>query len=299
MGTSIGKALGFSVNSLSKLDSIKGINKEKTSLLEYLILTIKKDNPELMNFYKDFKNLDHSKNCIKEEIDKNIIEIKSIIKEIIKEKETNNKDYLVFIDNVVKYTKAKMDCLELSLKLLNNQIEKTMEIFGENKSKFNINEFIRNVDNFVEKFKLISMEITQREIRIQKKKTFEEKRKREMKIVNTDYQKNNGNANININKANIVKYINKNKYLKKDLLIKIKREINTLEKSHDIFNYSERGESELLKKELYELTKDNDFELKKYIVDKRQKQKLIKRKIKFEYKEDNKKKLADIYPTWK
>jgi hypothetical protein len=83
VGTSIGKALGFSVNSLSKLDSIKGINKEKTSLLEYLILTIKKDNPELMNFYKDFKNLEHSKNCIKEEIDKNIIEIKSIIKEII------------------------------------------------------------------------------------------------------------------------------------------------------------------------------------------------------------------------
>ena len=90
----------------------------------------------------------------------------------------------MFIDNVVKYTKAKMDCLELSLKFLNDEIEKTIEMFGENKSKFNVNEFIRNVDNFVEKYKLISMEITQREIRLQKKKTFEEKRKREMKIVN-------------------------------------------------------------------------------------------------------------------
>ena len=299
MGTSIGKAFGFSVNSLSKLDSIKGINKEKTSLLEYLILMIKKDNPELLNFYKDFKNLEHSKNCNKEEIDKNIMEINSIIKEIIKEKDTTNKDYLVFIDNVVKYTKAKMDCLELSLKFLNDEIEKTIEIFGENKSKFNVNAFIRNVDNFVEKFKLISMEITQREIRLQKKKTFEEKRKREMKIVNTDYQKINGNNIININKANIAKCINKKKYLKKDLILNIKREINALEKPHDIFNYSERGDPELIRKELYEMTKDNDFELKKYIVGKRQKQKLIKRKIKIEYKEDNKKKWNDIYTTLK
>ena len=292
MGTSIGKAFGFSVNSLSKLDSIKGINKEKTTLLEYLILMIKKDNPELIHFYKDFKNLEQSKNCIKEEIDKNIMEIKGIINEIKKEKDSTNKDYLMFIDNVVKYTKAKMDCLELSLKFLNNEIEKTIEMFGENKSKFNVNEFIRSVDNFVEKFKLISMEITQREIRIQKKKTFEEKRKREMKIVNTDYQKTNANANI-------IKCMAKKKYLRKDLILNIKREINAMEKPHDIFNNSERGDPELLRKELYELTKDNDFELKKYIVDKRQKQKLIKRKIKIEYKEDNKKKWDDIYPKWK
>ena len=292
MGTSIGKAFGFSVNSLSKLDSIKGINKEKTTLLEYLILMIKKDNPELIHFYKDFKNLEQSKNCIKEEIDKNIMEIKGIINEIKKEKDSTNKDYLMFIDNVVKYTKAKMDCLELSLKFLNNEIEKTIEMFGENKSKFNVNEFIRSVDNFVEKFKLISMEITQREIRIQKKKTFEEKRKREMKIVNTDYQKTNANANI-------IKCMAKKKYLRKDLILNIKREINAMEKPHDIFNNSERGDPELLRKELYELTKDNDFELKKYIVDKRQKQKLIKRKIKIENKEDNKKKWDDIYPKWK
>lgn len=292
MGTSIGKAFGFSVNSLSKLDSIKGINKEKTTLLEYLILMIKKDNPELIHFYKDFKSLEQSKNCIKEEIDKNIMEIKGIINEIKKEKDSTNKDYLMFIDNVVKYTKAKMDCLELSLKFLNNEIEKTIEMFGENKSKFNVNEFIRSVDNFVEKFKLISMEITQREIRIQKKKTFEEKRKREMKIVNTDYQKTNANANI-------IKCMAKKKYLRKDLILNIKREINAMEKPHDIFNNSERGDPEFLRKELYELTKDNDFELKKYIVDKRQKQKLIKRKIKIENKEDNKKKWDDIYPKWK
>ena len=89
------------------------------------------------------------------------------------------------------------------------------------------------------------------------------------------------------------------KYLKKDLILNIKREINALEKPHDIFNYSERGDPELIRKELYEMTKDNDFELKKYIVGKRQKQKLIKRKIKIEYKEDNKKKWNDIYPTLK
>ena len=294
VGTSIGKAFGFSINSLSKLDSIKGVNKEKTSLLEYLIISLKRDNPELINFYKDFKNLEHSKNCIKEEIDKNIMEIKSIIKEIIKEKDTNNKDYLVFINNVIKYTKAKMDCVDLSLKFLNEQIEKTIQMFGENKSKFNVNEFIRNVDNFVEKFKLVSMEIAQREIRLQKKKTFDDKRKREMKIVNTDYQKTNSNAN-----SNNPKRLAKKMLLKKDLIINIKKEINALEKPNNIFINSERGESELLRKELYELTKDNEFELKKYIVDKRKKQKIIKMKKKLEHNEDNKKKWDNIFSIWK
>ena len=39
-GTSNGKAFGFSISSLTKLDSIKGINKEKTTLLELFIILI-------------------------------------------------------------------------------------------------------------------------------------------------------------------------------------------------------------------------------------------------------------------
>ena len=240
-GTSNGKALGFNINSLSKLDSIKGINKEKTSLLETLTLIIKKDNSGLINFYKDFKKLEESKNCFKDEIDKNIIELKAMINKILKEKETNNEDYLVFINSVEQYTSAKMDCLELSLQFLNDEIDKTILIFGENKSKFNINVFIKNISNFVDKYKLCSLEISKKEARILKKKISEEKKKKEITNVNADLQKICDNA---------IKSIAKKTNLKNGLIDKIQKDKNEGEQNGEIYKInSARGESKIIKEE--------------------------------------------------
>ena len=240
-GTSNGKALGFNINSLSKLDSIKGINKEKTSLLETLTLIIKKDNSGLINFYKDFKKLEESKNCFKDEIDKTVVELKTMINKILKEKETNNEDYLVFINSVEQYTSAKMDCLELSLQFLNDEIDKTILIFGENKSKFNINVFIKNISNFVDKYKLCSLEISKKEARILKKKISEEKKKKEITNVNADLQKICDNA---------IKSIAKKTNLKNGLNDKIQKDKNGVEKNGEIYNInSARGESKIIKEE--------------------------------------------------
>ena len=240
-GTNNGKALGFNINSLSKLDSIKGINKEKTSLLETLTLIIKKDNSGLINFYKDFKKLEESKNCFKDEIDKTVVELKTMINKILKEKETNNEDYLVFINSVEQYTSAKMDCLELSLQFLNDEIDKTILIFGENKSKFNINEFIKNISNFVDKYKLCSLEISKKEARILKKKISEEKKKKEITNVNADLQKICDNA---------IKSIAKKTNVKNGLIDKIQIDKNGVELNGEIYNIkSARGESKIIKEE--------------------------------------------------
>ena len=240
-GTSNGKALGFSINSLSKLDSIKGVNKEKTSLLEFLIKIIKKDNPGLINFYKDFKKLEESKNCSKEEIDKTIIDLKNMINKILKEKETNNEEYFVFINNVENYTTAKMDCLQLSQQFLNDEIEKTITIFGENKSKFNINEFIKIISSFVEKYKNCSLEISKKEAKLLKKKISEEKKKKELTNVNTDLQKICDNT---------IKYIAKKAILKNSNNINIKKERNSMAKNNEILKLnSQRGESKIIKNE--------------------------------------------------
>ena len=249
-GTSNGKALGFNINSLSKLDSIKGINKEKTSLLETLTLIIKKDNSGLINFYKDFKKLEESKNCFKDEIDKTVVELKTMINKILKEKETNNENYLVFINNVEQYTSAKMDCLELSLQFLNDEIDKTILIFGENKSKFNINEFIKNISNFVDKYKLCSLEISKKEARILKKKISEEKKKKEITNVNADLQKICDNT---------IKSIAKKANVKNGLIDKIQKDKTEVEQNEEIYKInSARGESKIIKEE-----KQIDFNQKK------------------------------------
>jgi len=250
-GTSNGKALGFNINSLSKLDSIKGINKEKTSLLETLTLIIKKDNSGLINFYKDFKKLEESKNCFKDEIDKTVVELKTMINKILKEKETNNENYLVFINNVEQYTSAKMDCLELSLQFLNDEIDKTILIFGENKSKFNINEFIKNISNFVDKYKLCSLEISKKEARILKKKISEEKKKKEITNVNADLQKICDNT---------IKSIAKKANVKNGLIDKIQKDKTEVEQNEEIYKInSARGESKIIKEE----KKQIDFNQKK------------------------------------
>ena len=249
-GTSNGKALGFNINSLSKLDSIKGINKEKTSLLETLTLIIKKDNSGLINFYKDFKKLEESKNCFKDEIDKTVVELKTMINKILKEKETNNENYLVFINNVEQYTSAKMDCLELSLQFLNDEIDKTILIFGENKSKFNINEFIKNISTFVDKYKLCSLEISKKEARILKKKISEEKKKKEITNVNADLQKICDNT---------IKSIAKKANVKNGLIDKIQKDKTEVEQNEEIYKInSARGESKIIKEE-----KQIDFNQKK------------------------------------
>ena len=232
-GTSIGKAFGFSINSLSKLDSIKGINKEKTSLLELFIILIKKDNPGLINFYKDFKKLEESKNCFKDEIDKNVIELKNIVNKIIKEKENaNNEDYIVFINNIENYSIAKIDCLQLSQKLLNDEIDKTRIIYGENESKFNINEFIKAISNFVDKYKTVSLEISKREARLLKRKISDEKKKKELNNVNNDLKKICDNT---------IKSIQKKTNLKNNIF-ELKTDRSTTSQNKEMFKInSQRG----------------------------------------------------------
>ena len=244
-GTSNGKALGFSVNSLSKLESIKGINKEKTSLLEIFIKIIKKDNPGLTNFYKDFKKLEESKHCFKDEIDKNIIDLKTMINKILNEKDTNNEDYLVFINNVEHYTKAKMECLELSEQFLNDEIEKTILIFGENKAKFNINEFIKNISNFIDKYKALSLEMSKKESRILKKKISDEKKKKEINNVNAGLQKICDNTI-----KSIAKKINL-----KNMLLEMQKEKKDMIINNELLKINtQRGNSKIIIKE-----KNNNF----------------------------------------
>ena len=270
-GTSVGKAFGFSINSLSKLDSIKGINKERTSLLEEFIMIIKKDNPGLINFYKDFKKLEESKNCTKDEIDKNIIDLKLMINQIIKEKETKtkNEEYLEFINDMETYTKSKMDCLELTEQCLNDEIDKTIIIYGENQSKFNINNFIKNIIAFVDKYKACCLEISKRESKILKKKIIEVKKKKEIPIINIEIQKICENTK---------KCFTKRGYLKIDIdkdrerVRKIKTQRNG---SLKIF--TQKRESQLIKIKNSEINKDKTMEVNKKNIINKEKNKMIKK----------------------
>ena len=169
-GTMNGKALGFSVFSLDKIDGIKSFNKEKTSLLEFLVLNIKSKNNQLINFYKEFKFLQEASQTDKNELEKNILSLISQLNKIKKEKETKNENYLLFLNNVEKYSSIKIECVKISNKMLDNEIENCVYLFGEDEKKFDVTKFIKVIFDFVENFKLKLIEISQKEAKLLKKK---------------------------------------------------------------------------------------------------------------------------------
>ena len=210
-GTSNGNSLGFSINFLDKLDLVKGFNKEKSSFLEIFTTIIKKNNINLLNFYKEFKKLDEASNCNKDELDNQISSIQKEITNIQKEKEkTKEENYLMFLNNTENYCNAKMDCVNLTKKVLENEIIKTISIYGESKKNFNLSNFIKIIQNFTEKFKKCLLDISQKEARLLKKMIMEEKKKKKKEnmitIVNADIKKICDNTRKTIARKTHIKY---------------------------------------------------------------------------------------------
>ena len=196
-GTSNGKALGFNISSLDKLDSVKGFNKEKTSLLEFLVINIKSKNPNYLNFYKDFNRLEEASHVDKNDLEKEIGELQNELKKIKLEQETKDEDYLLFLNNVDKYSTIKIDCIKISQNILEKEIETCYTTFGETKEKFNLSTFLKSIDNFVNQYKAKLLEISQKEAKLLKKKIAEEKKKKKK------MEKENKIENIKENKKEI------------------------------------------------------------------------------------------------
>lgn len=57
-GTNKGKAVGFQMELLLQLSNIKSVGKVKISLLEYLIKSIRKNDPSLFKFSNDLVTCD-------------------------------------------------------------------------------------------------------------------------------------------------------------------------------------------------------------------------------------------------
>ena len=169
-GTANGKALGFSITSLDKLDNIKSYNKDKSSLFDFVVMNIKKKEPELIAFYNEFNRLDEGCQIDKAELDKQIKTIENGINLIRNEiNKTKNEEYLVFLNNLDKYSNVKLECVKITNKMLNDEIEKIIVTYGINKAKFNLSTFLKTINDFVEKFKSIYIKLLRKEAKVLKK----------------------------------------------------------------------------------------------------------------------------------
>ena len=157
-----GNAYGFKINSLNTIDGVKTFTKDKRNLLDFLIINIKHMNnndstyKELNTFYEDFPSL---KNAI--EIDLNDIDrrisvidkgINDIENEIAKTIESEN-EYKIFLNEMIIKIKNVFANINQHKQSMQKDIDKLIEVFGEDKDKFKFAEFVKNVYDFCEKFK--------------------------------------------------------------------------------------------------------------------------------------------------
>ena len=219
-----GNAYGFKINSLNTIDGVKTFTKDKQNLLDFLIINIKHINNNdstykgLITFYEEFPSL---KNAI--EIDLNDIDrrisvidkgINDIENEIAKTIESEN-EYKIFLNEMIIKIKNVFANINQHKQLMQKDIDKLIEVFGEDKDKFKFAEFVKNVYDFCEKFKNAVIKHNQEEnrkykqIRNQKccgrnssnKNNFQSDYN---KIRDTVTKKTNENYIINNNKVNFI-----------------------------------------------------------------------------------------------
>ena len=212
-GTSNGKALGFSVTSLEKLDKIKSFQKDKSTLLDFLVTNIRLNEPDLITFSDEFRRMDEAAQIDRNEMDKQIKQIEIGVDKILKEKEKtkNNDMYLSFLDNMEKYTFVKLECIKISNKMLNDEIDKLITMYGVNKSKFNVTIFIKTILEFNLKFKAVYIKQTRKNNKASKKKEKYDDKKNLTDITSIENEEPKVN---NVNKVQIQTFKSKNDFNK-------------------------------------------------------------------------------------
>jgi hypothetical protein len=185
--TAKGNAQGVSVNTLAMLEGVKGIGKEKYTLLDFLVINIKAKEPSLINFYKDFSNLEEVLAVDISDIESKIKEFENGLKKLKKEKDSLEKEkdkslvakFSAFVNDLELLACDKFDEIMTAQDSLTKEISDTIEFFGEEVKQFKIGDFLKLINDFVENFKKTATKLSAEEAKQLKKQIKEDKNKKE------------------------------------------------------------------------------------------------------------------------
>jgi hypothetical protein len=178
-----GNAYGFNISSLNLLDGVKGIGKDKYTLLDFLVVNIKTKEPNLLNFYKDFSSLEEVLQIDQGDTDLKIKEFEGITIKLTKEIELVSKDpkeekYLDFIKELEKEVSIYFKEITTCQTNLTKEITETATFFGEDAKVFKLPEFLKLVSTFTNSFKKVAMKLSADEAKQIQKKLKDEKQKK-------------------------------------------------------------------------------------------------------------------------
>lgn len=156
-GSKIGEATGFELAVLTEMNKIKSSNKNQ-SLLHFLVETIQKKFPDLLNFVDDLVHLDEAA-CLRfEHIKKTIGEIATSSENLQKELKYTNVSKLSedkFVDEMSPFALQAHDQVEVLTKMMNklqNNYIKLGKYFAFEVNKYSMEECFSNIKIFKDQF---------------------------------------------------------------------------------------------------------------------------------------------------
>lgn len=162
-GSCIGKAVGFELSILPKLDEIKASD-NKSTLLLYLVQLIKKNDPELLGFGKELNNVNRAARINVDNIKERIEEAVALSKNLKTELENGEGSRLSddkFVEVMTPFSLQCHDELELLTKLTNqmqNIYKKVGDFYAFKVNKYPMDKCFSHITTFKDMFKKASTE---------------------------------------------------------------------------------------------------------------------------------------------
>lgn len=201
-GSERGKAYGFEMSFLTKLETTKSKD-NKTTLLHFLVDTVERKEPCLLNFYEEISAIDRAKGINPEQLQKLLNDMKASIRELginLKVFEPHDSDDR-FGEVMSKFSRLANDGYELLQNMLlrmNNKYQDLAKYYAFDPEKYKMEEIFNEIREFKLKFIRARTEIVKlREIEEKNRRRAymeREKRERTQKKIQT-YNMANTEAN--------------------------------------------------------------------------------------------------------
>ncbi|XP_060773715.1 disheveled-associated activator of morphogenesis 1b isoform X4 [Neoarius graeffei] len=176
-----GNAYGFKVSSLNKIADTKSSIDKNITLLHYLITILEKKYPKVMQFQEDLQNVPEAAKVNMTELEKEINNLRSGLKNVENELEFQKKrpqevgdKFVSVVSQFVTLASFSFSDVEDSLNEAKELFDKAVKHFGEDAGKVQPDEFFGIFDQFLQAF----AEARQENENMRRRKEEEERRAR-------------------------------------------------------------------------------------------------------------------------
>ncbi|KAL3270450.1 hypothetical protein HHI36_021001 [Cryptolaemus montrouzieri] len=156
-GSRNAQAFGFEMSFLTKLTGTKDVNNKET-LLHFIVETVEKKFPELLNFYDEMPHIDKASRVSMDTIQKSLKQMDSSIRNLQTDVNNNripqsdDDKFLEVMETFAKAAREQCDVMQNMFKKVENLYQELAEYYVFDKQKYTLEEFFSDLKIFKDSF---------------------------------------------------------------------------------------------------------------------------------------------------